>query len=334
MAGSNKIFKENETVFKMGDPADCMYIVRKGALKVYFTKGAEEVQLAVMKDGAIVGEMAFFDNKPRSASVRALAPSEVTIVTKADFENLLKQVPKWMVSMMQSLVGRLRTTNERLQEVEAQIAREGMSGALLLPNQKHPFQHVVRALKLLMLGLARDGQKEGAGYVLPLESAKALWAEISGEDLELFERILAAAETTRFVLRKQDASKRTVLAFPSRGTFTHFVEFFAVFTRQFSPIQPFLSGDALSLFAALVEFAAASGYETLNVSFQTVKAQLAARGVDVRPWVNAIPELAMLPELKIAKSTGDVTFRIMVKEHKTMAVYLRHIQAFRDARLM
>jgi len=333
LAGSNKIFKENETVFKMGDPADCMYIVRKGALKVYFTKGAEEVQLAVIKDGAIVGEMAFFDNKPRSASVRALQPSEVTIVTKADFENLLKQVPKWMVSMMQSLVSRLRQTNEKLQVVEAQVAGSGGAGPLLLPNQKHPFQHVVRGLKLLVLGIARDGQKEGTGYVLPLESAKALWLEISGEDAELFDRILTAAEKTRFLTKKIDSMKRPVISFANKGTFSHFVDFFCNHARQFKPLSPPLSVDAVNVFAAMVDQATASGYETLNVSFTSLKAQMQAKGVDTSGWVKAAAELSVITDLKMSGIGGDVTFRILLKEHKLVALYLRHILIFREAKL-
>jgi CRP-like cAMP-binding protein len=332
LAGSNKTLKENEIVFKLGDPADCMYIVRKGKLKVYFTKGADEVQLASLTDGAIVGEMAFFDAKPRSASVRALAPTEVTVVTKADFEKLLSQVPKWMVAMMQSLVGRLRQTNEKLQELEAQIEREG-GGAMVLPNQKHPFQHVVRTLRILLMALAKEGVKEGTSVLLPLDAAKALWTDLAGEDAELFDRIVAVAEQTKFVVRKQDMAKRVMLTFPNKGTLTHFVDFFAGFSRTFKPIKPFLSADAVAMFSLMVEQAATSGYESLNVSFAQLKAMQNSKGVDTSKWVEALGELTLVPELKMSKSTSDVTVRIVVKEHKSVAAYLKHIQAFRDAKL-
>jgi CRP/FNR family transcriptional regulator, cyclic AMP receptor protein len=333
LAGSNKALKENEIVFKMGDPADCMYIVRNGKLKVFFTKGAEEIQLAVLEGGSIVGEMAFFDAKPRSASVRALAPTEVTVVTKADFEKLLSQVPKWMVTMMQSLVGRLRQTNEKLQEIEAQFARQGGAGPLLLPNQKHPFQHVIRGLKILLIAAAKEGTKEGTSVTVATDAARSLWLDLSGEELELLEKIIATAEQTKFVTRKMDATKKPILAFSNKGTFTHFVEFFSMFVKQLKPLSPFISGEAIALFGLMVEQASTSGYETLNVGFGALKSEAQSKGKDVSKWTAAMVELATIPDLKISKSSSDITVRIIVKEHKNAVAYLKLIQLFKEAKL-
>jgi hypothetical protein len=333
LAGSNKTYKEGESIFKMGDPADAMYIIRKGKLKVFFLKGKEEVELAVLTDGGVVGEMAFFDSKPRSASVKALTAVELTVITKADFDKLLTQVPKWMVAMMQSLVGRLRSTNERLQDVEAQVARASTGGGLILPNQKHPFQHCVRGLKILLLGVAKEGVKEGTSVLLPLDSAKALWAEVGGEDAEIFDRILMVCEHLKFLGKKQDSQKRVMLAFLNRGTFTHFSEFFLSYVRKMKPIETFLSAEAIRIFGIMVEEAVSSGYENLNVSINTLKAQQASKGTDVTSWNSVILELGSLPELKITRTANDTTFRLVVKEHKTMAQYLRFIQAFQESKL-
>src|SRR5690606_13731094 len=119
---------------------------RKGQLKVFLQKGNEEIPLATLHEGAIVGEMAFIDDKPRSASVRSLVPCELTVITRADFDKLLTQVPKWMVSMLQSLSGRLRTTNEKLQKLEqAQLlASTPAEGSKILPNQRYPYQTILR----------------------------------------------------------------------------------------------------------------------------------------------------------------------------------------------
>lgn len=344
MAGTNKVVKENEILFKFGDPAECMYIVRKGALKVYFTKGTEEIELAVLKDGAIVGEMAFFDQKPRSASVKAMGPTEVTEITKTDFDKLLQQVPKWVVTMMQSLVTRLRQTNERLQALEATQTSSpsatpgqgsaGAGGALLLPRQQHPFQHVLRALKLILMALSKDGQKEGTAYSLPYDSPKKLWADFSGEDLDLYERIVQVSEQTKFLQKKLDAQKSPILVFTNRGSFAHFLEFFGNLAKGFKPLKPFFSPDAMALINALVETGVSSGYETVNVSFTSVKATYAAKGANTAGWAQAMGELMVIPDMRIAKVGNDVTVRIIVKDHKITASYLKLIQLYADAKLL
>lgn len=339
MAGSNRLLKENEIVFKMGDPADAMYIVRKGSLKVFFTKGTEEVELAILKDGSIVGEMAFFDNKPRSASVRATTVTEVNVITRADFEKLVLQVPKWVVSMMQSLVTRLRQTNEKVQSLEASQASknssvEGASAALMLPYQKHPFQHTLRALKLMIMALAKDGQKEANGVILSAEIPKKLWEDFVGEDIDLYEKVLVTAEKGKLLSRKFDVQKNPVISFSNRGTFVHFVEFFSTIAKTFKPIKPYYSPDAVALFCAMVETAVASGYETLNVNFVNVRTIYASKGVNVTGWANALGELTNIPELKISKVGPDILARIYVKEHKFIAQYLKTIQLFVDAKLI
>ena len=333
MAGKAKTLKENEIVFKAGDAAASMYIVRKGALKVFFNKGAEEVTLAVLKNGAIVGEMAFFDNKPRSASVKAAEPTEVTEISKADFDNLLKQVPPWMVSMMQSLVGRLRQTNERLAEVEAQVA--GSTGSpLILPNQKHPFQHIVRTLRVVLMVLAKEGTKEGNSMSVSADSCFLLWGELAGEDRELFDKIIESLEKTKLVQRKIEPKKPMALVFPSRGTLVHFTEFFSGFSRKLKPAQGFLSPDAVALLSALVEEAASSGYETLNISLNSFKAQPAAKELGISNWAAAGDELLSLSEIKVTKQASDLIFKIVVKEQRSLATYIRYIQMFKNQKLM
>ena len=119
MAGTNKSLKAGAVVFKAGDSADGMYLVRKGELVVYFEQGGKEVILARIPEGGMVGEMALFDRMPRSASVKASMDAEITHISLDDFGKLMRQIPKWFVGLMSALSGRLRVTNDRLKVIEA-----------------------------------------------------------------------------------------------------------------------------------------------------------------------------------------------------------------------
>src|SRR5690606_34381321 len=57
-----------DVLFHEGDPGDSLYIVVEGSLRVHI--GSQE--LAVFKKGDALGEMALFDNLPRSATATAL----------------------------------------------------------------------------------------------------------------------------------------------------------------------------------------------------------------------------------------------------------------------
>jgi hypothetical protein len=61
-----------QTVMRAGDPADCLYLVAAGRLRVLNTVDGEERVLAEIGRGDVVGEMALIIDRPRTADVVAL----------------------------------------------------------------------------------------------------------------------------------------------------------------------------------------------------------------------------------------------------------------------
>lgn len=113
-----KVVKTNTLLFREGDPSECMYVVKTGKLSVYKQKGSSEIELAVIGPGQMIGEMAFFDQKPRSASVKALQDSEVI---ELPFKPLMAQYatfPEWLKSMVRTINDHLRESNKRIKNLE------------------------------------------------------------------------------------------------------------------------------------------------------------------------------------------------------------------------
>ena len=87
MAGKNIILKQGQVLFNYGDASDGMFLVRKGDIKIFIHDNqANEIVLAKVTSGAMIGEMALFDNLPRSASASA-ADVEVTHITNDEFNH-------------------------------------------------------------------------------------------------------------------------------------------------------------------------------------------------------------------------------------------------------
>ncbi len=87
-----KLFKKGEVLFKEGDPGDCLYVIRKGSVKVSRRNSAGiDVAQTYIAAGNPVGEMALLssETRARSATVTALVPTETIVIAKTDFQGLL-----------------------------------------------------------------------------------------------------------------------------------------------------------------------------------------------------------------------------------------------------
>jgi CRP-like cAMP-binding protein len=105
----------DEVLFLAGDPGDGFYRVDEGLLKVAITSasGAERI-LAILGPGAIVGDLAIIDGKPRSASVTALRDCKLRFVSRAAFEAFAAREPQIYQYLTKLLAERLRDTDQLL----------------------------------------------------------------------------------------------------------------------------------------------------------------------------------------------------------------------------
>ena len=101
---------DGDTIFETGDPADCFYVVRRGAVEL---RNGDTV-LEVVGPSGIFGEMALVDGGPRSASAIAAGDSELVRVDQPRFEYLVQQTPYFAQEVMRVMAKRLRATTERL----------------------------------------------------------------------------------------------------------------------------------------------------------------------------------------------------------------------------
>ena len=106
-----------EVLFKEGDAADGMYIVKSGTLRI--RSGSVVYEDAVA--GGVVGEMAIVEDElPRSAMVYALGRSEVVKISEKRFFDLGAQKPAFARTVMRVLSRQLRRM-DRLYQPERRM---------------------------------------------------------------------------------------------------------------------------------------------------------------------------------------------------------------------
>jgi CRP-like cAMP-binding protein len=106
-------FPAEATIIREGDPADSLFLILSGKVKVYLTdSNGKKVLLDVRRAGQYVGEM-ILDEKPRSASVRTIEPSEFAVISRADFKALLLRNPEVALQLIRNLIRMARGHNVR-----------------------------------------------------------------------------------------------------------------------------------------------------------------------------------------------------------------------------
>lgn len=103
----------DQTLFVAGDPGDGCYRIDEGLLKVSIASetGAERI-LAILGAGAIVGDLAMIDGKPRSATVTALRDCKLSFVSRTMFDAFGAKQPEIYKYLLTLLAARLRATDE------------------------------------------------------------------------------------------------------------------------------------------------------------------------------------------------------------------------------
>ena len=102
---------EDETLFNAGDPPGKLYVVQDGWVAVAIGKGKDQVDIAEVGPGALLGEMGELTDAPRSARAYAALPSVVLALDGATFVKSITGHPPAALVMMRMLSDRVSSAN-------------------------------------------------------------------------------------------------------------------------------------------------------------------------------------------------------------------------------
>ena len=103
----------DEYLFLVGDAGNGCYRVEDGLVKVtMMSRSGVERILAFLGPGAIVGELAIVDGRPRSASVVAVREAALKFLSRSTFEEFAGEHSEVYKNLVKVLATRLRLTDE------------------------------------------------------------------------------------------------------------------------------------------------------------------------------------------------------------------------------
>lgn len=171
-----RAFGAGEMVFREGDAGDSCYAVASGRVRARREhQDGRAITLATFGAGELFGELALFDDEPRSATIEAVEDTRAIAILGPDMRRLLREHVEMAVTLLGTLGRRLRETNERLARQSFQTVQSRVAATLAQLAADAP---------------TPDGDVDG----VLVQATQAELAQMAGASRESASRFLAGLE--------------------------------------------------------------------------------------------------------------------------------------------
>ena len=108
-------FKAGHKLFRTGDPALALYVIRTGLVRVIIeTYEGQEVHVMDLEPGDVVGEVSFLDGGPRTATAEIVEDSDLLEFDRKELLQFVTAHPHAAIDLLTVMGHRLRKTDELL----------------------------------------------------------------------------------------------------------------------------------------------------------------------------------------------------------------------------
>jgi len=107
-------YRRGQLIVSQGDPGDSLFVIASGLVKVTVSSpDGEEMVLITLGPGETFGELALVDGGPRSASVEAIEPTEVLVLSRKAFFELIGERPGIVEGLLRTLGALIRRLTDQ-----------------------------------------------------------------------------------------------------------------------------------------------------------------------------------------------------------------------------
>ncbi|MEC8990417.1 MAG: Crp/Fnr family transcriptional regulator [Candidatus Latescibacterota bacterium] len=174
-------FDKHQVIILAEEEGDALFIISSGQVKVSIvSEDGREVILSLLGTGSVFGELSLLDGKPRSANVVATENTDLYMLRRSDFLQLVYKVPQIAVGLLAELAARLRKTDRKI-------------GGLALLDVTS------RILETLLQLADEHGTETDGGVLLKSRPTHQQIANMSGTTRETVSRVLKRLEKQGYI---------------------------------------------------------------------------------------------------------------------------------------
>ena len=187
-------YPKGAIVVNEGDDGNSLFVIQSGSVKAYLSDDTgKEVVLSTQGPGEYFGDLALFDDAPRSASVAALEPCKLMVISKAQLREALAARPEIALALLKGLALRVRTLTENVRTlalldvfgrlVKTLYSLAAEKDGVLVIEQRHTQQDLANRIgasremvSRIMHDLAQGGYIEvGSGRIVIRRKIPSSW---------------------------------------------------------------------------------------------------------------------------------------------------------------
>lgn len=244
MAGAVKL-QQGHYLFREGDPSDAMYVIKSGKLAVTKAKQNSEIILAELGPGAMVGEMAFFDGRARSASVRAMKETEVIALPFKALHAQFQNFPEWCKAIMRTVNDHLRAANQKIKTLEKPATAD---------EDLFPPHTVNKLVSILNLVGHKYGKQTEEGLLIPQYTLRNYTIQIFQEATHKMDKLLTALNDIKLIKLENLGEGKQKIINPNPDLMFEFVEWHNDWLFKAEKDRITLKEDELRILKAVIHF--------------------------------------------------------------------------------
>jgi len=169
-------YKKGQVLFFEGDISDKFYIINKGKIKIFkYTKEGKEQILYILSEGDFIGYLSLLKKGRFDFNAEALEDVSICLLTKDDFDDIVKRTPEISIKILENLHDRLVSLENLVQTLSTKDIETRIAG--LLKSFANEFGH-----------------KEEEGIVIEMPLTREEMANYIGITRETMSRKLSAME--------------------------------------------------------------------------------------------------------------------------------------------
>ena len=164
---------KGQLLFSEGEPAEAMYSVRSGQVKIFkLSPDGREQVLRIVGPGECFNEVPIFDGEPNPANAQALESTRLWGIRRTDMQRLLQEHPAVAFGFLKAFAGKLRYFTRKVEDLS--------------------FRSVTSRVAKFLLGMAEDD--DSGGLRLPPRFTQQEIANVVGTAREMIGRAFKVLE--------------------------------------------------------------------------------------------------------------------------------------------